>query len=137
MTERDRRRKARQQWQRLVSAQARSGQSVAAFCRERELRASHFFWWKKRLRAAGPDPAPRETPVTKFVEVKLTRAVPERAGMGAASRAAMLARPAVDSRPGGDGRVEVVLRNGRSLRVGPGFDAAHVQALAAVLESEA
>jgi hypothetical protein len=127
MTQRERSRKARWKWQKLISEQARSGQSVAAFCRERELGRSHFWWWKKRLR----------TPLRKFVEVKLTRAVPERAGMGAASRAEVLARPAVDPPPAGEGRVEVVLRNGRSLWVGRGFDAAHVQALAAVLESEA
>ena len=135
MTQRERRREARRKWQGLISEQGRSGQSVAAFCRERQLCPSHFFWWKKRLRAA--EPGALRTRLRKFVEVKLTRAVPERAGMGAASRAAMLARPEADPRPGGDGRVEVVLRNGRSLRVGPGFDAAHVQALAAVLESEA
>jgi hypothetical protein len=119
----------------LISEQARSGQSAAVFCRERALCRSHFYWWRKRLRAVGPDGL--RPPLTKFVEVKLTPAVPERAGMGAASRGAMLARPAADPQPGGDRRVEVVLRNGRRLRVGPGFDAAHVQALAAVLESEA
>jgi len=127
MTQRERSGKARRKWQKLISEQGRSGKSAAAFCRERELGRSHFWWWKKRLR----------TPLTKFVEVKLTRAVPERAGMGAASRAEVLARPAVDPPPAGEGRVEVVLRNGRSLWVGRGFDAAHVQALAAVLESEA
>jgi hypothetical protein len=119
----------------LISEQARSGQSAAAFCRERALCGSHFYWWKKRLRAAGPDGL--RPPLTKFVEVQLTPVVPERVGAGPASRAEVLARPAADPLPGGDGRVEVVLRNGRSLWVGPGFDAGHVQALAAVLESEA
>ncbi len=135
MTQRERSRKARRKWQRLISEQARSGQSGAGFCRERGLCRSHFYWWKKRLRAAGPDGL--RPPLTKFVEVKLTPAVPERVGAGPASRAEVLARPAADPPLAGDGRVEVVLRNGRSLRVGPGFDAAHVQALAAVLESEA
>ena len=50
MTQRERSRQARRKWQRLVSEQGRSGQSVAAFCRERQLCASHFYWWKKRLR---------------------------------------------------------------------------------------
>jgi hypothetical protein len=35
----------------------------------------------------------------------------------------------------GDSRVEVRLQNGRSLLVGPGFDAQHVRALLAVVES--
>ena len=73
MTQRERSRKARRKWQKLISEQGRSGQSAAAFCRERELGGSHFWWWKKRLR----------TPLTKFVEVKLTPAVPERVGVGA------------------------------------------------------
>ena len=106
MTQRERRRIARRRWEGLLAAQGRSGQSVAAFCREHKLCASHFFWWKKRLGAMGAE---------KFVEVKLAAA------------------PAL----GEDRRVEVVLRNGRSLRVGPGFDRELVGALAAVLESEA
>ena len=126
MTRRERSRKARQQWRKLISEQARSGQSVAAFCRERELGRSHFWWWKRRLR----------TPLTKFVEVKLTPTVLEGAAAGPASRAEVLARPAAEPPPVGEGRVEVVLRNGRSLWVGRGFDAGHVRALAAVLESE-
>jgi len=48
MTQRERSRQARRKWEKLISEQGRSGQSVAAFCRERELRASHFYWWKRR-----------------------------------------------------------------------------------------
>jgi hypothetical protein len=41
------------------------------------------------------------------------------------------------SRAAGDARVDVLLKNGRSLRVGPGFDAELVRALVAVVESAA
>jgi len=109
MTQRERSKQARRKWERLVSEQGRSGQTVAAFCRERQLCASHFFWWKKRLRASA---------ATKFLEVKWAAAPPT-------------------PRPVGDPRVEVVLTNGRRLRVGPGFDPELVRALAAVLESAA
>ena len=109
MTQRERNKQARRKWQRLVSEQGRRGQSVAAFCRECKLCASHFFWWKKRLGASG---------AAKFLEVKIAAAA-----------------PTVDA--GDDRRVEVVLRNGWSLRVGPGFDPAWVRGLAAVLESAA
>jgi len=34
-------------WGGLVSEQSQSGQSVAALCRERGLRAWHFYEWKK------------------------------------------------------------------------------------------
>ena len=135
MTQRERSRKAREKWQRIVSEQARSGQSVAAFCRERALARSHFFWWRKRLRAAGPET--RQTPLTKFLEVKLTRAVPERARVGATSRSEVLAGAVADRPRVDDGRVEVVLQNGRSLLVGPGFDAVHVRALVVAVESAA
>ena len=109
MTQRVQSSQARRKWQRLVPEQGRSGQSVAAFCRERKLCASHFFWWKKRLHASA---------AAKFLEVKLAAA-------------------ALAPCTAGDPRVEVVLKNGRSLRVGPGFDRELVRGLAAVLESEA
>ena len=109
MTRRERSRKARRKWQELVSAQGQSGQSVATFCRERQLRPSHFYWWKKQLQAS---PAP------KFVEVKWATAAPS---------------PTL----AGDQRVDVLLRNGRTLRVAPGFDADLLRSLLRVLESEA
>ena len=109
MTQRERSRKTRQRWQGLLAEQGRSGHSVAAFCRKRKLCASHFFWWKKRLGASA---------ATKLLEVKLAAAPPIPQFVG-------------------DPWVEVVLKNGRSLRVWPGFDRELVRALAAVLESEA
>jgi hypothetical protein len=83
----------------------RSGESVAAFCRERKLRASHFYWWKKRL---------RENTVARFVEVQVAESPANVAG---------------------DSRIEVRLQNGRSLLVGRGFDSEHVRALLAVAET--
>ncbi len=109
MTQRERSKQARRKWQKLISEQGRSGQTVAAFCRVRKLCVPHFFWWKKRLRV----PAPAE-----FLEVKLAAAAPAACAVG-------------------DARVEVVLRNGRRLRVGPGFDRELVGTLATVLESVA
>jgi hypothetical protein len=41
------------------------------------------------------------------------------------------------SRAAGDVGVEILLKNGRSLRGGPGFDAERVRALLAVVESAA
>jgi hypothetical protein len=95
-------------WRGLVSEQSQSGQSVAAFCRERGLRAWHFYEWKKRL---------RESEVAKFVEVQI-------------------AAPAEPVRPTGarSSAIEIRLREGRSLVVEPGFDASHLRALLAMLE---
>ena len=99
--------KAWAKWRKLVAQQRKSGQSVAAFCRERGLCAPHFFVWKKRLSQAGAE---------KFVEVKVA-AAPEAVAH--------------------DSMIEVRLGNGRSLLVGRGFDASHVRALLAVMETEA
>jgi hypothetical protein len=105
MTERGK--KAWTKWRKVVSAQARSGQSVSAFCRERGVSAPQFFAWKKRLSQAE---------ASKFVEVTLAAAAPQaRASRGAA--------------------IEVRLKNDRSLVAEPGFDADHLRALLAVVES--
>ena len=97
--------KAWTKWRKLVREQARSGQTVLAFCRERSLCRPYFFTWKKRL---------QESAGAKFLEVQVTGRVP--------------------STPG-DSSVEIRLRNGRSLMVRPGFDAEHVRALLAAVEA--
>ncbi len=107
MTRKQRSRKTWERWQRLVSEQAESGQTVSAFCQERGLGRQSFFAWRKRLSQAEQK---------QFVEVTA-------------------AKPAVE--PARSNGIEVRLRNGRSLMVEPGFDASHVRALVAVLESEA
>ena len=97
--------KAWTKWRKLIAEQARSGQTVTAFCRERGLCRSYFFVWKKRL---------GENPATRFLEVQLKGAVPS------ATR---------------DTCVEIRLANGRSLVVGRGFDADQVRALLALVET--
>jgi len=67
------------------------------------------YWWKKRL---------RET----------ARAKP--AGVGRF----MVVNVAAPDAPGG-AQIEIRLRNGRSLVVGQGFDAGHLQALLAAVEA--
>jgi hypothetical protein len=131
MRQRDRRRQVWGKWRKLVGEQARSGQSAAAFCRERGLCAPHFFAWKRRLREAGGGPTVLRTPLGEFVEVPVARAGWGQAGDTREPRAAR------GSRAAGDARVEVLLKNGRGLLVGRGFDAELVRALVAVLESAA
>ena len=97
---------ARVRWRVLISEQGASGKSVAAFCRERSLCAPQFFSWKKRL---------SEPAETKFVEAVVTE------------HASALGSPC--------GGIELRLRAGHRLLVEPGFDASHLRALLAVLES--
>jgi hypothetical protein len=92
-------------WRKLVSEQARSGLDVTAFCHERALGRAYFHAWKKRLRDNGP---------RQFLEVQVAEAAPSAAS---------------------DWRVEIRLRNGRSLMVGREFDAVQVRALLAVVET--
>jgi transposase-like protein len=97
-------------WRGLVSEQGQSGQTVAAFCRDRGLRDSLFYDWKERL---------REGDAAKFVEVKVKEPCKQ-------------ASPA----PGHGAAIEIRLNKGRSLLVEPGFDANHLRTLLAVLETE-
>jgi hypothetical protein len=106
-----RREQAWAKWRTLVSEQEQSGQSVAAFCRERGLPGTQFFYWKRRL---------REAVKPQFVEVQLAK--PDGKPRGQAG--------AAQSTP-----IEVRLRNGRSLLVAPEFEASHLRALLAVVES--
>jgi len=39
-------------WQRTISEAARSGTSIRAFCHQRRLRESQFYWWQRKLRAS-------------------------------------------------------------------------------------
>ncbi len=97
-------------WQGLISDQETSGQSIAAFCRSREVSESLFHYWRKRL---------REVATPRFVEVQV--AEPQ-------------LRPR-HSRSAPGSTIEVRLSNGRSLMVAPEFDASHLRALLAVVES--
>lgn len=97
-------------WRGLVSEQTQSGQSAAKFCRDRGLRVWQFYDWKKRL---------VDGEVAKFVSVEVKPA-----------------ELAVSSSATGDKAIEIRLLRGCSLVVEPGFDASHLRALLAVLESE-
>jgi hypothetical protein len=98
-------------WRNLVAEQKGTGQSIAAFCRARGLPVSHFYYWKERL---------RESATPQFVEVEVAK--PHLRGRQ--SRAAL------------GSTIEVRLSNGRSLVVTPDFDANHLRALLAAVESE-
>ncbi len=101
---------ARSKWRGLVLEQMRSGESVKAFCGERGLRAWEFYAWKKRL---------RDSEGYGFVEVTAPAAGQQ------------------EPTSGSHRAIEVRLRAGRSLVVEPGFEADHLRALLAVLETVA
>jgi transposase-like protein len=98
-------------WRPLVAEQERSGLSVTAFCRQRQLCISQLYAWKRRL---------RRTASASLLAVHLAP-TPE-------------PEPAEQThrRP-----IEVVLPGGLRLLVEAGFDATHLCALLDVLERRA
>ena len=100
-------------WRALLAEQQKSGQSVATFCRERGLRDGQFYDWKKRLRQHEAKP---------FVAVQIA--------------AAEVLETPPRSAPIVSAPLEIRLRRGRSLLVGPDFDAGHLRRLLQVLEQE-
>lgn len=107
----ERREQERAKWRDLVAEQEQSGQSVAAFCRDRELAQTQVTYWKRRV---------RETRRAPFVEVQLAQPGAE---------------PRAQARGSGSTTIEVRLKNGRSLMVAARFDVRHLRALLAVVES--
>jgi hypothetical protein len=107
MKRQQRRKQSWTKWRKLISQQAKSGQSVAAFCRERGLCAPHFFQWKKRL---------SEVAAGKFVEVNVSPVTAK-------------------THPAASAGIEIRLRGDRSLVVEPGFDATHLEVLLDMLEN--
>ena len=103
---RKRGREAWTKWRGLVEEQKRSGQSVAAFCREHGISAPQLFAWKKRLSQAA---------MQQFVPVQVVDAAQRQSGCA----------------------IKVRLSGGHSIIVEPGFDAAHLCAVVAALETRA
>src|ERR1039458_6327621 len=78
------RERRRTDWRELVSEQARSGQGVTAFCRERGIRTSSLYAWKKQLgvvderkaevpmdRSSSAASKASSEPPMRFLEVKM------------------------------------------------------------------
>lgn len=93
-------------WRRVLRDWRKSGLSVRAFCAEHGLAEPSFYHWRRTLQERAPS-APAFVPVRVVAEPS-----PPRAGAA----------------------VELVLGNGRTLRLGPGFDAATLQRLLPLLE---
>jgi len=102
-------------WQKTIGEAARSGLSIREFCRRRKLTVSHFYWWQRRL--------------------------------GMDSRKGILRKPQGDQTPasfalvsddqsGTDAGIELVLGDGRRLRIHKGVDEETLRAVLAAMESD-
>jgi transposase len=96
-----------QRWRIIIGRWRRSGLSVRAFCRRENIKEPQFYWWRRKLEQA-------DQQKTAFLPVHVVAdEAPDPAARG----------------------VEVVLANGRCLRVRPGFDADTLVKLVDLLEA--
>ena len=110
-------------WQKHLRAWSRSGLTQAEYCRQHQLSAPAFGWWKRQLQGkprsrrrppAVEQPERSDRPAVRFVEVQR--------------------RPSVD--PGSNSAVyEVLLSRGRAIRVGHAFDPEVLRRLIATVDA--
>jgi transposase-like protein len=102
-------------WQKVMGEAVRSGMSIRGFCRKHRLRESQFYWWRRQLKAR------RE---------EQTRRRP--GGHGGAASFALVS----DEAGATDAGIELVLGNGRRLRIRRGVDEETLRAVLAALEPQ-
>ena len=100
-------------WQRTIGEAAQSGISVRAFCRQRRLKESQFYWWQHKLKAGRQTLSIRGPGVNR----------------GAASFALESDEPEAT-----DAGIELVLGEGRRLRIRKGVDVETLRAVLAGVE---
>jgi transposase len=96
-----------QLWRRWIRKWRASGLTVRAYCEECGLSEASFYAWRRELER-------RRAEAARFVPVHVVADEPQVA----------------------EGAIELVLAGKRSLRVAPGFDAATLRRLLAVLEDQ-
>ena len=97
------------QWRRWLSQWQTSGLSVQTFCARHGLVPASFYAWRRTLTQRGVDHSPKPN----FVPVQI-----------------------LADHFSGPAHLEVVLADGRAVRVSPGFNAATLRQLLAVLREE-
>jgi transposase len=95
------------QWRRWIGEWQASGLSARAFCQRRGLTVASFYAWRRVLQR-------RAAEQVVFAPVQVV----------------------TDAAPAQTSALEVVLTDGRTVRVAPGFDAATLRRLLAVLEGQ-
>ena len=115
-------------WRRLLRQWQRSGQGVRSFCRQHGLSEPSFYAWRRTIqqrdRQAQPKSPPGRRP--RASDPRQGAAAPGRPGAGQPAFVPVSIAAAPPA-------LEVVLRDGRTVRVPPDFDAATLRQLLAVL----
>ena len=100
-------------WQGAIREAARSGVSIREFCRRRKLEVAQFYWWRRRLRRPQP-PGRMGKPEGGPASFALVQDAAEISAVG----------------------IELLLGDGRRLRIGPGVDEATLRSVLAVVEGQ-
>lgn len=102
-------------WQKTIREATRSGGSIREYCRNHQVKESQFYWWQRKLEG-------RKRPSTgRRSDVK------DKQGSFAL----------VTHEPGSmDAGIEIVLCNGRRVRISKGVDEQTLRAVLAAVESE-
>ena len=106
-------------WAKVMREAARSGKSIREFCRQRKLKESQFYWWQRKLRERRADQALRRSGGGK--------------GSGQAGTFALVSDEPGDLNAG----IELVLADGRRVRISRGVDEETLRTVLAAVGSEA
>jgi transposase-like protein len=101
-------------WQKIIREAVRSGMSIREFCRRGRLRESQFYWWQRKLKAGR--------------EERTLRRPGDHGGSASFALVSDEARTI-------DAGIELVLGDGRRLRIRRGVDEGTLRAVLAALES--
>jgi hypothetical protein len=108
------------QWQEVMRQQAESGQSVRGYCRQAGIKESAFYWWRREL-ARHCQPGNNLRRLAGVVRRQATQRPPAEKSLGTAGGFLPLWVVAERHREESCG-VEILLSEGRRLRIPPGFD---------------
>ena len=100
-------------WQRTIREAARSGTSIREFCRQRRLKESQFYWWQHKLKGGRQD-----------------RSIRGQGGNRGVASFALVS----DDPEATDAGIELVLGDGRRLRIRKGVDEGTLRAVLAAME---
>ena len=99
-------------WQRTIREAARSGMSIREFCRQHRLKESQFYWWQHKLKTGRQERMSRPGGNRAEASFALVSNEPE----------------------GTDAGIELLLGDGRRLRIRKGVDEGTLRAVLAAVE---
>jgi hypothetical protein len=105
-------------WAKTIREAARSGKSIREFCGQRKIKESRFYWWQRKLR-----------------ERREERTLRRGGGRKTSSQAGTFAL--VSDEPGQlDAGIELVLADGRRVRISRGVDEETLRTVLSAVGSE-